>query len=125
MKTNKRLGVYMDHSNATLMEISMGKVLSKSLHSEVIKKEEIENEDTHEIQGREEKQLKLAYFKSVSDIVRNYDEVILFGPTDAKNELLNKMKEMYRFDEININIQTTDKMTAPQKETFVLDYFTK
>ena len=115
----------MDHSSATLMEISMGKVLSKSLHSDVIKKEEIDNEDTHEIQGREEKQLKLAYFKSISDIVRNYEEVILFGPTDAKNELLNKMKEMYRFDEININIQTTDKMTAAQKESFVLNYFVK
>jgi stalled ribosome rescue protein Dom34 len=125
MKTNKRLGVYMDHSNATLMEISMGKILSKSLHSDVIKKEEFDNEDTHEIQGREEKQLKLAYFKSISDIVRNYEEVILFGPTDAKNELLNKMKEMYRFDEININIQTTDKMTAAQKESFVLNYFVK
>jgi len=34
-----------------------------------------------------------------------YQEVVLFGPTDAKNELSNMVKTDHLFDEIKIEVE--------------------
>jgi hypothetical protein len=47
----------------------------------------------------------------------------LFGPTDAKNELLNMVKTDHLFNEIKIEVENSDKMTESQMHTFVRDYF--
>ena len=51
------------------------------------------------------------------------DEVILFGPTEAKNELLNLLRENHLFDKIKIEVKTADKMTEIERNTFVKEYF--
>ena len=57
--------------------------------------------------------------------VKNYDEVILFGPTDAKVELFNILKADQHFDKIKIDIKQADKMTENQQHAFVKDHFSK
>jgi hypothetical protein len=48
---------------------------------------------------------------------------VLFGPTDAKNELLNQIKTDHLFEGIKIEVKNSDKMTEDQMQTFVRDYF--
>lgn len=110
----------MDHSSALIMELTNNMIISTEFESESIMK--IENEDNHET-GHEEPQTQSAYYKRISDIIRNYDEVLLFGPTEAKNELYNLIKEDHNFDNITIEIRTTDKMTENQMFAFVKDFF--
>ena len=59
------------------------------------------------------------------EIIKKYDEVILFGPTDAKVELFNFLDEDSHFDEINIGVEDTDKMTENEQYAFVKGYFSK
>jgi hypothetical protein len=55
--------------------------------------------------------------------MKDYDEVILFGPTDAKSELYNLLKNDHHFDKIRIEVKPADKMTENQQQAFVKKYF--
>jgi len=55
--------------------------------------------------------------------MKDYDEVLLFGPTNAKNELVNILKVDHHFDEIKIEVKPADKMTENQQLAFVKEHF--
>ena len=63
------------------------------------------------------------YYKKVGEAIRQYDDVLLFGPTDAKVELFNLLKADHRFEKITIHLDTTDTMTDNQQRAFVKAYF--
>ena len=68
---------------------------------------------------------QLAYYKAIAAVIKNYEEVLLFGPTDAKTELFNLLKADHHFDKINIETKHADKMTENQQHAFVKEYFFK
>lgn len=70
-----------------------------------------------------EQYLQLSYYKKLGDIIKKYQEVVLFGPTDAKNELLNLLKTDHLFEDIKIELINSDKMVESQMQTFVREYF--
>ena len=72
-----------------------------------------------------EQHLKAAYYKKLSTIILGYDEVLLFGPTTAKDELLNTMKANHLFEKIKFEVKQADKMTENQQHAFVQSYFSK
>jgi hypothetical protein len=125
MNKIKFLGVWMDHSNAFLMELYNHKITSKNIVIKTSQKGEEDNVDTHEIQvhSKEESQLQAAFFKEISDVIRNYEDVLLFGPTDAKNELYNLLSADHRFENIKFELRNTDKMTEDEMCKFVVEYF--
>jgi hypothetical protein len=59
----------------------------------------------------------------LGDVILDYEKVVLFGPTDAKNELLNLLLDNHLYDNIKIAVKPTDKMTESQMSVFVKDYF--
>ena len=124
MKDIKQLGICMDHSSAVIIELINFTTISteSETESESESISKIENEYNQE-NHREEQQKKADYFKKITDIIREYDEVLLFGPTEAKNELYNLIKEEHNFENINIEIKKTDKMAENQMLAFVKDYF--
>jgi hypothetical protein len=122
----KNLGIWMDHSNAHLMEfttdpITTDIISSKFTHAE---KEHALSKSENLMHNTEQHQ-QAAYYKRLADIIRNYEDVILFGPTDAKSELLNLLRADHRFENIKLNIEQTDKMTQNQQHAFVKEYFSK
>jgi hypothetical protein len=124
MKKIKQLGIWMDHSKAILIELYDHKIDSK----EVVLKQmplEQENVDTHEVKvhGKEQSHNQSVFFKEISDTIRDYKYVLLFGPTDAKNELFNLLKDDHNFENTAIELKTTDKMTLVEKQSFVVEYF--
>ena len=70
-----------------------------------------------------EQQLHEAYFKEISEVILNYDHVLLFGPTNAKSELHNYMNKDLHFKDIIVDIESADKMTDNEKEAFVRKHF--
>ena len=63
------------------------------------------------------------YYKRISDEILHYDEVIIFGPTNAKSELVNILKTDHRFAAIKLEVKQSDKMTENQEHAFVKEYF--
>ena len=63
------------------------------------------------------------YYNNLGGIIKNYDSVLLFGPTEAKVELYNVLKSDLRFAKIKINVKQADKMSEKQQHAFVREYF--
>ena len=126
MKSTKQLGIWMDHSTAHLMELANDTIVSNTVGSQPELQEEqqiVYKDESHEL-NKEQGQLT-AYYRKLSDVILDYDEVILFGPTEAKNELFNLLKENHLFEKIKIAIKPADKMSESERNTFVKDYFQK
>lgn len=122
----KRLGIWMDHSNAHLMEYTSDSIETKTLESKFTHQEKEETIIKSEKTMHNKEQHEHAeYYKKLGETIKDYDEVILFGPTSAKMELYNILKEDHRFAKIKIETKQTDKMTENQLHSFVKDYFSE
>ena len=122
MKTEKRLGIWMDHSNAHLMEFTANGEIEKiefkygHLEKEHLGKNEnlIHNKEQHK---------QADFYKHLGEAIKGYDEVLLFGPTEAKAELKNYLKTDHHFDKIKITVKSADKMTDNQQHAFVKEHY--
>ena len=126
MTKTKKLGIWMDHSNAHLIEysknaIKVNGVVSKLSHEG--KDGDLERSEKH-VHFREQSD-QAAYYKELGAVIKKYDEVIIFGPTDAKKELFKILQKDNGFKGINIAIQQTDKMTDNQEHAFVKTFFSE
>ncbi len=125
MTTTKKLGIWMDHASAHLMEynddIKTDVIVSESTHAE---KEKTLQKGESMMHNKNQQQLA-EYYKSIGEAVKNYDDVLIFGPTNARVELLNILKADMHFDKIKIESMPADKMTENQEHAFVRDYFSK
>ena len=120
----KNLGIWMDHSDAHLMEFTIDPIQTQIIASGFT------HQDRENSLGRSENQMhnreqhqQAEYYKKIGDEIRKYEWVVLFGPTDAKVELLNILAADQRFAKIKIEVEQTDKMTENQKHAFVKKHF--
>lgn len=120
----KYLGIWMDHSIAYLMGLSTEPIETKIIKSKSTHDEHSTSRGENQMHNKEQ-QVQAEYYKELSEIIINYDEVILFGPTSAKVELLNILKDDHHFDKIKIDVEQTDKMTENQQHAFIREYFLK
>ena len=126
MKTTKKLGVWMDHSIAYLMEFTSKHFEIKTIESKFSSKEKNKHKAKREnlIPEKDQKQL-YDYYKKIGETIKNYKRVILFGPSDAKVELFDLLSEDDRFLKIEFEIKNTDEMTVNQRHNFVKKYFSE
>jgi hypothetical protein len=124
MKNIKRLGIWMDHSDAFLMELTNDMILTSRVFSDLSNQEtEFDIYKGEKLINKKERHLQLFYYRKLGEIIKKYQEVVLFGPTDAKNELLNLLKVDHLYEDIKIETTNSDKMTENQMQIFVREYF--
>ncbi len=126
MRIEKKLGIWMDHSTAHVMEFSIDTIETEKVESEFTHQEKEHSLSKSEnLMHNKEQQKQGAFYKHLADIIKNYDDVILFGPTNAKVELLNILNADHHFENIKIRVEQADKMTENQEHAFVKEYFAK
>jgi stalled ribosome rescue protein Dom34 len=124
MKTKRILGIWMDHSTAQLSELSNGKFMTETIESKpksLVNKQDLYYKDESHVLNKEQNELA-AYYKKLGDAILNYEEVILFGPTEAKNELVNSLRDNHLFDKIKIVVKPADKMTESEQHEFLKEF---
>jgi hypothetical protein len=126
MKIANDLGIWMDHSSAHLMEFTVDPIETTTLKSKFThgEKEESFGKSENVMHNKEQHQQR-EYYKDLIAVIRNYTAVVLFGPTDAKTELLNLIRQDHNLEKIKIEVKQTDKLTENQQHAFVKDYFSK
>jgi len=126
MNTTKKLAIGIDHTSAHLIEFNTEPMETKTIDSKFTHQEKMHslNKSEHGMHNKEQHE-QSEYYHKLGEVIRNYDEVILFGPTDAKVELLNLLRADHRFEKIKIEVMQTDKMTENQQHAFVREYFLK
>jgi nitrogenase subunit NifH len=126
MVAAKSLGIWMDHSRAHVMEFTTDPIETKTIESAFthdVKEQSLSKSEN--LMHHKEQHQQAAYYKQLGEIIKKYEEVILFGPTNAKTELLNILRADHLFEKIKIDVKQADKMTANQEHAFVREYFSK
>ena len=116
----------MDHASAHLMEFSTDPISTKTIVSKFtpeVKELVIRRGEDH--MHSKEQQQQAEYYQQLGEVIRDYNEVLLFGPTDAKLELYNSLLADQHLNHIKINLQQADKMSENQQHAFVKNYFMK
>ncbi|MBY0433594.1 MAG: hypothetical protein K2U26_05755 [Cyclobacteriaceae bacterium] len=116
----------MDHANAHIMEFTTDPIETKTISSKFTHK--VKELSLHQGENRmhnKEQHQQSEYYDRLGDVIKKYDEVVLFGPTDAKVELFNHLLKDHHFEKIRIKVEHADKMTENQQHAFVKKYFSK
>ncbi len=78
----------------------------------------------HNKHQREQKELH-DYYRMLQKVLAQYDEILLFGPTTAKEELYNILFDDKAFNGKRISVEKSDKMTGNQLLAYVREYFSE
>lgn len=124
MRNNKHLGIWMDHASAIVMKLDNNTITQNIVKSEFTHQEkELSLHKSEKLMHNKEQHEQYDYYKELSETIRDFDEVILFGPTNAKDELFNLLKTNHRFCSTKIVVKQADKMTENQMHAFVKEYY--
>ena len=124
LKVEKRLGIYMDHAHANMVEYINGTNESKLIESKFThQQKEHDLVKSEKLMHNQEDQEQSEYYKAIANDIKNFDEVLLFGPTEAKAELHNKLNTDHRFAKIKIVVKPSDKLTITEMHNFVREYY--
>lgn len=122
--TRKKIGIWMDHSIAHLMEYSNNPFEVKTIESKFTHQEKVNSLLKGGLNLHyKEQQEQAKYYKKLVDAIKKYKQVILFGPTNAKEELFNVLAADLRFEDVKIQVKQTDKMTTKEQHDFVIEFF--
>lgn len=126
METSKKLAIYLDHSEAKLFDFDTNAIEFKTIKSN------FDNQDKMAILQKgeghlhnKEQHLRQKYFENLGKEILNFDQVLLFGSTDAKRELFNYLIKNKRDTKIKIWVENSDKLTDNQQLAFIKNYFDK
>ena len=126
MTTAKKLGIWMDHASAHLMEFTRDSIQTKIVSANFTHPEQGKSWHKSELQKHvKEQHQQAAYYQELEEVIKDYNGVVLFGPTDAKVELFNRLIKNHHFDKIKIEVKQVDKMTENQEHAFEREYFSK
>tara|TARA_R110000868_G_scaffold108031_5_gene295180 strand:+ start:4489 stop:4872 length:384 start_codon:yes stop_codon:yes gene_type:complete len=124
MKKVNKLGIWMDHSIAYLMEFTNNPFEIKTIESQFsIDEKELQISKKATVLINTEKHVLYEYYNKIGDAIKNYKQIILFGPSCAKMEFFDVLSEDIRFLKMKIEIKETDKMSLNQQHDFILKYF--
>jgi hypothetical protein len=124
MDQKRRLGVWVDYSDAHLMEFKTNVIELNTIESTFTHQEKTEEEDERKRLSKEKKKHN-KFYKDLSETIKYYDEVVIFGPSDSKKELANILASDDKFSNIKIDFEETGNLTENQQHNFVKEHFLK
>lgn len=124
MKTEKKIGIWMDHSIAHIITFNKNWKELKTIKSNFLHQDKVDSLlKSESLMHNKEQRLETEFYKKLEAIILDYNTVLLFGATNAKKELFNKMQNDHRFANIKIEVKEADKMNEMEQISFVSDYF--
>src|SRR5580658_561901 len=121
----KNLGVWMDHAHAHLVEFATEPITTKLISNPFTHRDKAHSlGKSEEGMHQKEQQEQDKYYGELGAFIRNFEDVVLFGPTNAKVELLNILRADHHFEHVRLETRESDKMTQNEQQAFVRNYFT-
>jgi stalled ribosome rescue protein Dom34 len=114
----------MDHANAHVMEFTTVPITTVIISSKFTHREKEHSLGKSENgMHQKERHEQSAYYKQLANVIKDYQDVVLFGPSTAKTELLNVLRADHHFAKIKLETKESDKMTQNEQHAFVRNYF--
>lgn len=131
-----KIGVWMDHSDAKLIDPEKSAVEIRTIHSVDSSKNKFRGEESDGIRlgnfrssnnefskHRKDENADHEYFKHLADVLQGFHVIFIFGPTTAGHEFKNYLIKEKRFSDKEIVIEKSDYITEPQMFKLVKDHF--
>ena len=127
-------GVWIDHRRAVVVELDGDDVKTSVIPSSVEKHAERGGDspmkgryEAHQVPADDRRQRALTgelntYYDAVIAVLRGRDQLLLFGPGEAKEELHKRLQKEHLGARV-VAVETEDKMTDPQMVAKVRAYF--
>ena len=123
---NHKVGIWIDHKKAVIVSASADGVTTKTLESDVESHPRYagqqEGGGEKKYEERHTEQLD-RYYDEVVRQLTDADELLIFGPGEAKLELKERLRRSKAHSECTVDIATTDKLTDPQIVAKVKEHF--
>jgi hypothetical protein len=120
----KNLGIWMGHTDAHLMEFTTDPITTNIVSNPFTHRDKAQSlGKSEEGMHQKEQQEQAKYYGKLGAIISNFQDVVLFGPTNAKVELLNILRADHQFEHVRLETRESDKMTQNEQQAFVRDYF--
>jgi hypothetical protein len=124
MKTEKKLGIWMDNSIAHIITFTNKWKELKTIESNFTHQDKVDSlAKSESLMHNKEQKLQTEFYKKLEDVILIYNHVLLFGASNAKTELFNKIQKDHRFANIKIEVKEADKMNEMEQISFVSNYF--
>ncbi len=136
LNLNNNIGVWLDYTKAHLIDESRGKNIIETVSSEkeshlrfkgegsndmLLGNNRATNDEHH--QHRREAERTKQYFEVLTEVLKKYDSILLFGPTTAKNELFNLLTGDKQFEGKTIHVETANKMSENEMMAKVTEFY--
>jgi hypothetical protein len=120
----RNLGIWMDHAHAHLMEFATDPITTDIITNPFTHRDKAHRRGRSEDgMHQKEQQEQAKYYRELGAIIRNFQDVVLFGPTNAKMELLHILQTDHQFEHVTLETRESDKMTQNEQQAFVRNYF--
>jgi len=123
MGATKQLGIWMDYSKAVITEITDNIIVYRRITPDFNSDDKEQSLKMNESRMDEKEQQQSGYYKRIAAFIKGFKEVLLFGPTEAKSELMNFLKADRQFDTIKIEVISAERMTSQKIYDYVTKYF--
>ena len=134
--TIKQIGIWMDHAEARFIEPGKPAGNIQTTFSGIETRPRIDGEkpdgtrlgnfratNNEFNKHAKEQQETHAYFKQIGTLLKPYDEILVFGPTTAQQELCNYLLEHKLVSGKVLHAVKTDYMTENQLVEYVRKHF--
>jgi hypothetical protein len=125
MKQNKQklhAGVWLDNSSAIIITNDAEEDSDYVIQDKINSGKNHGGGSEHSIHNSEQSDA-IKYFKSVSALLLKYDEIFIFGPGKAQEQLQNHLSVDSQFKSKKITIDSAAHLTDPQMIAKVRDFF--
>ena len=123
---NHMAGVWIDHKKAVIVSSSERHVTTQTVESDVAAHPHYAGQQDGGGEKKYEErhgQHLDRYYEEVIRQLTDADELLIFGPGEAKVELKERLGRAKGHSELSIGIETTDKLTDPQIVAKVKEHF--
>ena len=119
-----KAGIWMDHESAEYIVYTNGSGMpGRNDHVVVNSEYHLPLGGGDKLKHNKEQSRQGAFYRQLGELISGLEEVLLFGPTEAKTELSNMLRRDHRFDKVMIVIKPSDKLTSNQRQAFVNEYY--
>lgn len=119
-----KIGVYLDYTHAHMLELTIDSHRSKTIESNFSShdiKEALSKGENH--MHNKENKFYAIYFRNIMDYIIHYNEILIFGPTHAKDELFNMIKQDYLFSNKIIDVSSSDQLDSKEQYLFISNFY--
>ena len=126
MKQNKQkqyAGVWLDNDKAIIIANISTNEVANYVIQDILKAGEAHGGGSEHSMNSSKQSKSLKYFKALSNLLLNYDEILIFGPGKSQEQFQNHLREDTQFNSKEISILSEGYLTERQVIAKVRDFF--